>query len=105
VAALTPAVEVGGRVNFANGMVMRLFTSAGVSLLSDGRWKQEASSGRLALGARFETAVRTDQVVGRVAVGAQLFATDKLEVRLQYEGEYSQNLTGHGGSLSLAYRF
>jgi hypothetical protein len=96
---------VGGRVNFANGVVMRLFTSAGVSLLSDGRWKQESRLAASPTGARFETSVRADQVVGRVALGAQLFATNRLEMRLQYEGEYSQNLTGHGGSLSLAYRF
>lgn len=98
-------VRVGGRVTFANGVVMRLFTSAGASLLSDGRWKQESRLASSPSGERFETAVRNDRVVGRLAVGAQVFATDRLELRLQYEGEYSQNLTGHGGSLSLAMRF
>ncbi|MBS7789746.1 hypothetical protein KTR66_07060 [Roseococcus sp. SDR] len=105
VGALTPALEVGGRVNFANGVVMRLFTTGGVSLLSSGQWSQESRLVSAPSSARFESTVRTDQVVGRLAVGAQVFATDRLEVRLQYEGEYSANLTGHGGSLSLAYRF
>ncbi|MBX9751004.1 MAG: hypothetical protein K5Q68_15560 [Roseococcus sp.] len=106
VAALTPALEIGGRVDFANGVVMRLYTSVGVSLLSDGQWSQQA---RLvtapAAAGRFASVVRTDQTVGRVAAGAQVFATDRLELRLQYEGEYSSNLTGHGGSVALAMRF
>jgi hypothetical protein len=105
VGALTPALEVGGRVNFAHGVVVRLFTTAGVSLLSEGRWNQESRLVSSPAATRFETAVRTDQVVGRLAVGAQVFATDRLELRLQYDGEYSQNLTGHGGSLTFAYRF
>jgi hypothetical protein len=106
VAALTPALEVGGRAVLSNGVVMRLYTSAGVSWLSQGRWTQESRMVSSAAEAgRFSTVVRTDQVVARVAAGVQVFATDRLELRLQYEGEYSANLTGHGGSLALAYRF
>jgi hypothetical protein len=106
VAAVTPALEIGGRQSFANGMVMRVFAAGGLSLLSDGRWNQESRLVSAATSAgRFSSVVRTDQVVGRVAVGAQLFTTDRLELRLQYEGEYSANLTGHGGSVALALRF
>jgi hypothetical protein len=106
VGGLTPALEVGGRANLANGMVLRLYASAGVNLLSQGRWSQDS---RLVIAApeagRFTSTVKTDQVVGRVSAGVQAFLTDRLEMRLQYEGEYSQNLTGHGGSLALAWRF
>jgi hypothetical protein len=106
VGALTPALEVGGRAMLANGMVLRLYTSAGVSLLSQGRWNQESRLVSAAAEAgRFSSTVRTDQVVGRVAAGVQAFMTDRLELRLQYEGEYSQNLTGHGGSVAIAWRF
>ena len=105
IGAMTPALEVGGRVNFANGVVMRLFTSVGVSLLSSGRWSQESRLVSSPSGARFETVVQTDRVAGRVIAGGQVFATDRLELRLQYEGEVSANLTSHGGSMTLAYRF
>jgi hypothetical protein len=106
VAGLTPALEVGGRATLSNGMVLRLYTSAGVSLLSEGGWRQEARLvSSAAQAGRFSSVVRTDQVVGRVAAGMQVFATNRLELRLQYEGEYSTNLTGHGGSFAVAYRF
>jgi hypothetical protein len=106
VAGLTPALEVGGRAVLPNGVLVRVFTAAGVSLLSEGRWSQQSrlASAPAAAGA-FSSVVRTDQVVGRVAAGVQVFATDRLELRLQYEGEYSSNLTGHGGSFAVAYRF
>jgi hypothetical protein len=106
VGALTPALELGGRVNLADGTVLRLFTTAGVSLLSQGQWRQDSQLIAAPAGSgRFSSIVKTDQVVGRFAAGVQVFATDRLELRLQYEGEYSQNLTGHGGALTFAYRF
>ena len=106
VAGVTPALEVGGRVNLEGGTVLRLFTSAGVSLLSSGSWTQESRLvGAPATAGRFSSQVQTDQVVGRVVAGVQVFATNRLELRLQYDGEYSANLTGHGGSFALAYRF
>ncbi|WP_431302167.1 hypothetical protein [Sediminicoccus sp. BL-A-41-H5] len=94
-----------GRAHFANGVGMRLFTTPGVSLLSSGQWSQESRLVSSPSPARFGTVVRTDQVVGRLAAGAQVFATDRLEVRLQCESEYSAKLTGHGGSVSVALRF
>jgi hypothetical protein len=94
-----------GRAHFANGVGMRLFTTAGVSLLSSGQWSQESRLVSSPSPARFGTVVRTDQVVGRLAAGARVFATDRLEVRLQCESEYSAKLTGHGGSASVALRF
>ncbi len=106
VAGLTPALELGGRVNLQNGAVLRLFTSAGLNLLSSGNWSQDSRLVSAPAGAgRFTSELQTDQVVGRVVAGVQVYATNRLELRLQYEGEYSANLTGHGGSFALAYRF
>lgn len=106
VGGLTPALELGGRAVLGNGMVLRLYTAAGVGLLSEGRWNQQSRLVSAAPEAgRFSSSVRTDQVVRRVSAGVQAFMTDRVELRLQYEGEYSRNLTGHGGSLALALRF
>ena len=78
----------------------------GVSLLSEGRWNQQSRLVSAAPEAgRLSSTLRTDQVVGRVAVGMQAIMTDRLELRLRYGGEYSTNLTGHGGSLAFALRF
>jgi outer membrane autotransporter protein len=106
VATLTPAVEIGGRVNLEDGMALRLFVNAGVGFASTDSWSQDS---RLAIAppgtGSFTTRVGMDPVVGRVSVGAQLFASEAYEFRLQYDGEFGSTLTGHGGSLAVALRF
>jgi uncharacterized protein with beta-barrel porin domain len=106
IASLTPSVELGGRVGLENGMVLRLFASAGVSFLNQGHWDQDSrlTSAPQAAGL-FRTSVRQDRTVGRVTAGAQLYSEGSLDLRVQYEGEYGQTVTGHGGSLVLALRF
>jgi outer membrane autotransporter protein len=106
VGALTPALEVGGRVTLGNGMVTRLFASGGVSFLSDDEWTQRSRlTSAPASAGGFDTTLRTGQVVGRVSAGAQVFATERMELRVQYDGEFTGGLTGHGGSLTAALRF
>ncbi|WPB86017.1 autotransporter outer membrane beta-barrel domain-containing protein [Sediminicoccus rosea] len=106
IASVTPAVEVGGRIALAPERVLRLFANAGLSFASNDSWTQEARLlGAPAGAAAFRTAVRMDGVVGRVTAGAQLYAGRNLSLRLQYEGEYSNSLTGHGGTLALSWAF
>lgn len=100
-----PALELGGRVNVAHGVVMRLFTSAGVSLLNNRQWSQESRLASSPAGARFETTVRTDRVVGRVTAGAQVSPLIAWKSGSNMMASTAQPLTGHGGLLSLAYRF
>ncbi len=106
VAMLTPALEVGGRVTLAPERVLRLFANAGLGYASNDRWTQEARLlGAPAGAAGFRTAVRMDGLVGRVSAGGQLYAGRNLALRLQYEGEFSNNLTAHGGTLALSWAF
>jgi outer membrane autotransporter protein len=106
VATLTPAIEVGGRVALAPERVLRIFASAGLGFASNDRWTQEARLlGAPAGAAGFRTAVRMDGLVGRISAGGQLYAGRNLALRLQYEGEFSNNLTAHGGTLALSWAF
>ena len=105
-AMLTPMLEIGGRVPLGDDMLLRPFVVAGISVLSSDKWQQ---TGRLisapAGSGSFTTAVPMDQVVGRLTVGAQLYTSQMLDFRLQYDGEYGGSLTAHGGSLTMALRF
>lgn len=99
VGAMTPALEVGGRVNFANGVVMRLFTSAGVSSLSSGQWSQDSRLVSSPSAARASLQPRCGRIRWWAAwsPAPRSSRIDRLEVRLQYEGEYSANLTAMAG--------
>ena len=106
VAMLTPMLEIGGRVALDDGMILRPFLTAGVSVLSTDQWKQ---TGRLISAPAgvggFATVVPIDRIVGRVAAGVQLYTGRMMDFRLQYEGEYGGSLTAHGGSLVMSLNF
>lgn len=104
-AVLSPMLEVGGRVELQDGMLMRPFVSAGVALFSNGSWRQ---SGRLisapAGTGAFATSVPTDQVAARVGAGIQV-SSGPFDLRLQYDGEFSKTVASNAGSLIGAWRF
>ena len=105
-AMLTPMLEIGGRIALDDGMLLRPFVTAGVSILSNDQWKQ---TGRLVSApagtSGFTTTVPMDQIVGRVSAGVQLYTGSAMDFRLQYEGEYGGNLTAHGGALVMSVKF
>ncbi len=104
--ALTPTLEIGGRVALGGERVLRPYLSVGASLKSNDAWHQTARlTGAPAGAERFTTSVPTDRVVGRVGAGVQLFTRGALDLRLQYDGEFSESRTSHGGSLIASLRF
>ena len=44
-------------------------------------------------------------VVGRLSAGVELFATDRVQLRLQYDGSFADNQTENAGQIRLAYFF
>jgi outer membrane autotransporter protein len=104
--ALTPALEVGGRVAVGRDMILRPYVSAGVSFLSNDEWKQTARLVGAPAGTdSFTTTVPLDTVVARVGAGVQLYTAKGFDLRLQYDGEFSSSVTANGGSLIASYRF
>ena len=104
--ALTPAVEVGGRLDFQAGYTLRPFVRAGVSLLSNDDWTVSARLAGAPAGVPgFATTIPLDPVTGQVSVGLQLRATKGLDLRLSYDGAFSEHIASHAGSLTLAWDF
>lgn len=68
VATLTPAIEFGGRIALAEDRILRLFANAGVSFASSHNWTQQGRLVGAPPGAAgFDSAVRIDPLVGRIA--------------------------------------
>lgn len=102
----TPAIEFGGRVNLEDGTVLRPFLGAGVSFLSNSNWQQQAAlAGAPAGTGAFVTTIPMNNVVARVSTGVQAMMSERLSLSLQYNGEFSQNVTSQGGSLSVGWQF
>ena len=104
-AILTPAIEFGSRLDLANGMVLRSFVSAGLSLRSNDTWKGAAGFNGDFSGQSFALSAPIDRVAARATAGLQLFRSEFVDVRLQYDGEYGSEASKHGATASLAYRF
>lgn len=104
-AILTPAVEVGSRLDLSNGMVLRSFVSAGVSLRSNDTWKGYAGFNGDVSHQRFAMSAPMGRAAARVSAGLQLFQSELIDVRVQYDGEYGSEAIKHGATASFAYRF
>ncbi len=106
VVGITPALEVGGRIDLDNGMVARPYAYVGISLLSADNWKTKASLLDAPAGAgSFTTSMPTDNVIGRVGLGVQLMKVGGADLRLQYDGEFASKGTSHAGAFKLAIPF
>ncbi len=105
-AMLTPALEIGSRAALGDGMLLRSFLVAGVSVLSNDRWRQSARlTGAPAGTGSFATELPVDQVAGRLTAGLQLYTGRMIDIRAQYEGEYGGRLIAHGGTVAASLRF
>jgi outer membrane autotransporter protein len=104
--AVTPALELGARLDLAGGYILRPFARLGVSLLTNDDWTISARLAGAPAGVPgFETAIPLDQVTTQVSAGLQLWAANGLDLRLGYDGAFSEHATSHGGTLTLAWDF
>ncbi len=104
--AFSPALEVGGRVGLGGGYALRPFALAGVSVLSNDEWDVTTRLSSAPAGtAGFETTLPLDQVIGRVSAGVQLMGLQGADLRLTYDGEFSNHITSHAGALTVSVPF
>ncbi|MGH6859694.1 MAG: autotransporter outer membrane beta-barrel domain-containing protein, partial [Phyllobacterium sp.] len=103
---VTPAIELGTRVTVSETMVMRAFASAGVSFSTADDWNTSARLAHAPAGiGTFDSQVPLADVAGRLAAGVDLASENGFNVRLNYQGLFSDTYTSHEGSLRLGYKF
>ena len=106
VGTATPALEVGTRVAFSDGTVLRPYAVAGLGLSTDNDWTSDASfAGAPDDAGGFTTTVDNPEVVGKVALGVQVITAGALDVSLQYNADIAGGFFANTGSLKLTYRF
>jgi len=101
-----PAVEVGGRLAYANGLEVRPFARAGIRAFSEADLTATASFiGSPAGIASFTVATPLDQWLAEVSAGIDMISSERFDARLSYDGRYGDNTTQHGGNLKLRAKF
>ncbi|OWJ68741.1 hypothetical protein BWR60_03065 [Inquilinus limosus] len=103
--AFSPTLEVGGRVAAGNA-ILRPYAYAGVTVLSDDDWSAKARfTGAPSGTGSFDTSLPIDDVVARIGAGVQLLTTAGMDIRLQYDGEFSDRTSSNAGSLKAILPF
>jgi uncharacterized protein with beta-barrel porin domain len=103
--AFSPSIEVGGHIA-AGTAVLRPYAYAGVSILSDDDWTAKARFTGAPSGAgSFDTSLPIDDVVARIGAGVQVSTNAGIDIRLQYDGEFSDRVSSNAGSLKAIIPF
>jgi Autotransporter beta-domain len=101
-----PAVEVGGRLAYANGLEVRPFARAGIRAFSEADLTATASFiGSPAGIASFTVTTPLDPWIGEVSAGIDMISSERFDARLSYDGRYGENTTQHGGNVKLRAKF
>ncbi|APT59900.1 hypothetical protein RGI145_21615 [Roseomonas gilardii] len=103
--AATPAIEVGGRLNLGEGMVLRPYASAGISLISNGDWAATARFAGQPASRGFRATTPIPNTLGKFAVGAELLSSVNWDFKLQYSADVGDGYVSHAGMGRIAYRF
>ncbi|WP_254241328.1 autotransporter outer membrane beta-barrel domain-containing protein [Achromobacter insolitus] len=106
VMALSPTLELGGKVALKNGATMRPYMYGGVSFLSKDEYTVKARlQGAPAGSGAFETSVPMDDVIGRIGAGLQVSNAGGIDFRLQYDGDFSSHIQSHRGTVKVMVPF
>jgi hypothetical protein len=104
--AAVPMIELGGKFVFSNGAILRPFVSAGASFHDDNSWGARAQFvGAPSSAGAFEAVTELPKAVGRVNVGAELYASEHAQFKLEYGSEFARGYLSHMGSVKFNYLF
>jgi outer membrane autotransporter protein len=102
----TGALEVGTRVSLGEEGTLHLYASAGLSLYGDDGWAADARFAAAPAGTgSFRATTPIPDVLGRFAIGANLYTAGNMEVRVQYNADIGEGFAAHTGMARVAYRF
>jgi uncharacterized protein with beta-barrel porin domain len=104
---LSPALEVGGEIALAGGVLIRPFAKVGLTHLFTGNTPGITASlqGAPAGVAPFTVTGKNDKNYGDVSLGLDVLNTSGVNVRLGYTGQFSKRTKSHGGHLKLSIPF
>lgn len=89
--SVSPAVELGWENRTADGTVLKPYVRAGLTLFDDPAFATVSRFTAAPAGAPvIRTAMRTDDVVGEIAGGIDMFASNGAVFKLFYEGRFGE---------------
>jgi hypothetical protein len=104
--AVTPAIEVGGRTNLSEGLILRPYLVLGASFMPDNNWTTVANfQGPLAALGSFQVSSRGPTVMANAEIGVQLYRVNGFEAKAEYLVSAGDSLLTQTASLRGAWHF
>ena len=102
--AAAPTLEIGTRLDLADGSTLRAFASAGAAFFSDNDWHSQASF-EDAPANSFDSELPMPDTVARVGLGIEMVTTKRITAKLQYAGDFGDDYNAHAGMFRVGYLF
>ncbi len=104
--AASPNIEIGGRHNFDSGETLRLYGRLGMTFMSSDDWKTSAAFINAPVpGNGFATSLDYADTFATVAAGFQITTLKNVDLRLEYEGRFSDKISSNAGKVRLSVPF
>jgi outer membrane autotransporter protein len=102
----TPWLKLGRRVDMQGGGVFDAYVSGGLSLSTGEDFDTTARFADAPPGSGdFTTRLDNPNLVGRISAGIDVHATDRIQLRLQYDGSFADDQSSNGGQFRISYFF
>ena len=102
----SPMLEAGGRWDLDGGMALRPYMALGAVVHNKNAWGASSQLIGSAPGAESFTAVSTAPTrLGKVSLGADLSMSQRMQLRVEYGGQFGKDYHAHEGVLRLNYLF
>jgi uncharacterized protein YhjY with autotransporter beta-barrel domain len=102
----TPWLKLGRRVDMSGGGLLDAYVSGGLSLSTGEDFDTTARFANAPPGTGdFTTRLDNPNLIGRVSAGLELYATDRVQLRLQYDGSFADGQSTNGGQFRISYFF
>jgi outer membrane autotransporter protein len=99
----SPAIEIGAEIT-VEGIVYRPYFRAGGTFFSDATFDMTASF-IAAPGHSFKTSTEFDDSYVDIAAGVDILTADGVDLKLTYDGRFSENSDLHAGGVKAAIPF
>lgn len=105
--AIAPALEVGGRIDFADGTILRPYLVAGATVMpeSSSNFQTWFVGGPLASMGSFQATVAGPNVLGTLEAGLQVYRAQGFEAKAAYGLSTATSYLNQSATLRLAWHF